>query len=125
MRKFLKALPIVIILALIFAISVSATHTSFTLGTRQYYSKSSTVFGKPATCTMWVDSTSGSGCKISLFGYSNINYPEAVDYKSAGIGGYAHTDETKGTKYTSWYGYMQPNSSSGLGGSATGQASAM
>lgn len=124
MKKFMKALPIVLILALVLAISVSANAESFLLGTRQYYSKSQTVNGYNGACTMWVDKTSGCRCSNKLYGYTNINYPNLVHTGYGYPGERAHVGGVYNHDYYSWYGYMQPLSSSGLGGSATGQVAA-
>lgn len=122
MKKFLKVIPIILILALVFAITVSANATSFNLGTRQYYSKSATVYGNYGNANMWVKSDSSCNCRVSIFGFNSAT-SERFGWNDGTPGGaQVFTGKTYNQSYTSWYGYMQPLSSSGLGGVATGNA---
>ena len=120
MKKLLKAIPVVLVLAMVVSMAASALSSTAYLSSSQYYASSSKILGYYAKLSAY-----NSGNSVKTLNYLYIIGGKGQEVKcketlfpGASFSSARQIDSTYGdTLQFNWYTYLQPTgNSTGLGG---------
>lgn len=120
MKKLLKAIPVVLVLAMVVSMAASALSSTANLNSSQYYASSPKILGYYAKLSAY-----NSGNSVNTLNYLYIIGGKGQEIKESKVltpgnnhSGPRQIDSTYGdTLQFNWYTYLQPTgNSTGLGG---------